>query len=354
VTAASALRNWRQLLAIRNWRPRLRARHGIRVAIVLTAASFWAVAVLLYGPKRSLFAASAWFVALAIKDATNIRVRGPSEQLHGWTRWRWPLAVDFGIAALRGALVLLAAYGYSQLHEGQPVAHALVTLSWAVLLWPRETVLRVAVRSGVGGATTAASLIRNLVGLSTMALLRWRGYDSGVAVSAALLAREAVAVLVLWIAILFSRTHGLRLRRGFDDEDGVDMIAVATTPDRTVSPLRGFILDNFAWSRWRMVQYFSRQMAGGVLGPVGNLAVRIGWVFKTPKQATDLPTEGAGLKRVLAISGTLVGFAILAAVAAYYGMLPALKLAGIAYVARFVALGVNYAAWAGLKRSDLR
>ena len=346
--------DWHTRFRERQWKLRVKPRHAVRVAIVLTAASFWALAVVLYGPKRSLVAASAWFVMLAIKDATNVRVRAGSEHLHGWARWRWPLIADLGVLAARVALIGMAMLGYGQLAHGGPVVASLATLGWAVLLWPREALLRVAMRSGVGGATTAASLLRNIVGLGTMAAMRWAGFDSTVAVPAALLAREAMAVLVLWTAVLLSRTHGLKLSRGFDDEDGIDMIAVAGAPDRTVTPLRGFILDNYAWSRWRTVQYFSRQAAGGVLGPLGNLVVRIGWVFRTPKLASDLPAPKPGWRRWATIGGSLVLVGVIVAAAEHFGFLPALQLAGIAYAARFVGLVANTSVWNALKRSDIR
>jgi hypothetical protein len=338
----------------RSWTRHLNQRNAIRLTTVLASAGFWVLVVILFGPKAALIGGAAWIFSYALRDLFTLRVRIGVDDAGAMGAWARPLAADVAATTLRlGALFALQQALVAVSAEGAAIAASLSVMVFVILGWAREWLLSVAVRAGVGGATASASFLRNLAGLAALGLFSTQGFEPVSAIPAALAIREGVAIVVIFGCIVLARLTGLRLSDGFDDEDGVDAIEAIVPPGMAQpSRWRQLCIDNLVWARWRWLQFTSRQVAGGVFGPIGNLVMRIGFAFRTPAPYRERHKSRFGMwRKLMSWGGTALSIAVLGWLAHRFDLLPAFGLLGLAYVARFAGLSANYGFWSLLVRT---
>lgn len=327
------------------------ARHGTRIATAIFRACFWLACFHHFGTEALLFVAAAWSFILGVKDLTFARVRlaNMADPLKRRAAIAKSVGLEIGLLVLR--LALVAAVGGILLAFNQTVAALVTALMVCVLFWARETMVTLARVYGVAPLLRYATLLSSLSGLVLIVLFARRGWDPVAAATSALIIREAVTFVGCG-AVAASGMLSRNAREGQpkeDDEDedeaGGALPLIGADGKEIRSTFKIFIADNVVYSWWRIVQFGTRVLAGGLLGPLGNIGTRIFFTYQRPGgfgQSKARPSPG----RMVLIGGALAAAAVVVAVVAHRsGLLHAVGIVAAAFALRIVGLGLNLLLW---------
>jgi hypothetical protein len=324
----------------------------VRTATIVAKACFWLVCFHYFGSANLLFVAAAWTFILAIKDLTFMRIR-LSGGFADPERFRGTLlksvAAEAVLLALRLGLALLFLPVLRIFHA--TTAAMFTTLLVGMIFWSKETLIALASAFKVGRWRRYVLLLGNTGALAGIVLLAELDVGAVVAASTALVLREAIVftgslVIVLAGAWLdSSRRPDEEDEEEEDDDDG----SVARVLDSDGNPVRSatkvLIADNYVYSRWRMVQFWTRTAAHGAFGPFGSIAARFFFTYRKPGPYRHRDARSP-LGRVLLIAaGVAVAAAVLAYLAERAGVLHALGIVAAAFGLRVVAQSLNLLLW---------
>lgn len=323
------------------------AKHVARLGNVLARASFWAVCFHYFGSEGFLFVAAAWMFALGVKDLTFARVRltsleDPAKRGRAIRRSLLTEAVLFALrlAALVAIALLLRPFNAT-------VAALVWIMTVCPLFWVRETsttLMRAYRVARLGTYVTLAAALGGLAAIVYFAETGMRGVDAAVG---ALIIREAIAFVGVTLGAVAGR---LGLRVGEDDfqdeEEGQQQFSVTGTGGEEIrSPWKLLIADNVVWSRWRLVQFASRFIASGVLGPFGNIGARLFFTYRQPGAYVHRSERISARKIALfATLSTLVLFALVA-LGERLGLLHALGITIAGFMFRLASHAANALLW---------
>ena len=326
------------------------AKHVTRIVTATARVCFWLLCYHFYGTEALLFLAAAWTFLLAVKDLTSARVRLRNMADPLKRRTAAVKSVAFEVVLLAARLALIALLGRLLLPFSATVAALVTGLMLCAVFWAKETLLTLARVRGVGTWLRYPALLSALCGLALIAWYAERGLAPVEAATTALIQREAITFAGFAFVVLLGLLRGPRVASDEDDEDeedGAGKALSAIGPDgREIrSTFKVFIADNVVYSGWRIVQFGTRALANGLLGPLGSIASRIFFIYRKPG-AFVAGRARPSRARIAALSAILLALAaVVAVVAQRSGLLHAVGIVAAAFVLRIGALVLNLLLW---------
>jgi hypothetical protein len=258
-------------------------KHFIRIGTILATTSFWLVCAHYFGAKAAFYTGAAWAFALGIKDFTYMRVRLKSADKaeRRGKALKTIFLIELLLLLLRMGL-MTGLTAILRVYSAQ-TAIALSGMIAVCFLWMREMFTVMMRAYGVRSLAGYISLTRALTGLVTLIVLAEWNWSAPQAAAGALLTREAVTFVGQALAV-FAGKLGLRTKgEAFDDEDGVEQDVIESTDNRTITSQWSLLLaDNLVWSRWRWMQFATRNIASGIFGPFGTIGARMLFAYRRP------------------------------------------------------------------------
>ncbi len=332
------------------WRPTSAgslAKHVARLGNVLARASFWAVCFHYFGSEGFLFVAAGWMFMLGVKDLTFARVRLTSLEDEG----RRGRAVRRSLAAEAGLLVLRLAALLAIALLLRPFSTTVAAFVWSLMIcplfWVRETSSTLMRAYRVARLGTYVTLLAGVGGLVAVVYFAETGARGVEAAIGALIVREAISFVGMTLGALAGR---LGLRFGDDsfedEEEGRQQFSVTGTGGEEIrSPWKLLIADNVVWSRWRLVQFASRFIASGMLGPFGNIGARLFFTYRQPGAYVHRSERLSARKVALFAAGSTVMLLVLVTIGQRFGLLHALGITIAGFMFRLASHAANALFW---------
>lgn len=331
----------------RHTSPKEATRHFVRLLTIAAKTCFWLVAYHYYGGRELLYMAAAWMFALGVKDLLFSRLRLSS--VHRPERRPRAVVLSFGLEVVSLLVRLLLMVGLVWLISpfSQTTASLLAGLMLCHIFWSRETISNLTSVYKMAPARLYIGCASALGGIGALFYCAETGRIAVEAALAGLVLREAIWFAGLAAAALAGRL-GLRLGDGdeVDDEDGDAARSVVGHEGREVrSTWKLLIADNAVWSRWRLIQFGTRYIASGILGPFGGAAARILFTYKQPGAYVHRNERLKLWQIIAAFFGTLAPLAAAILIAERWGLLHALGLTLAGFVFRLTAIIANMLLW---------
>jgi hypothetical protein len=328
------------------------AMHGVRIATATFRACFWLVCFHYFGTEALLFVAAAWTFVLAAKDLTAARVRlaNMADPIKRRAAIGKSIALELGLLAVR--VVIIGLIGAVLPQFNQTVAVLVTALTVCALFWARETMVTLARIYQVGPWLRYATLLSSLTGLALILLFAERDWDPVAGATTALIIREAVTFAGYAVVVLIGKLSGREARAAgsvgdeADEDETAGAAPLIGADGREIrSTFKIFIADNVVYSWWRIVQFGTRLLASGLLGPFGSIGSRIFFTYRKPGAFVERkPRPPVG--RMILIGGVLATLlALVAVLAQRSGLLHAVGIVAVAFVLRIVGLGLNLLLW---------
>ncbi|HXG80269.1 MAG TPA: hypothetical protein VNJ05_00545 [Sphingomicrobium sp.] len=326
-------------------------RHALRVLTIIAKASFWIACYHYFGTKALLMVAAGWTFILGVKDLTFARVRlsmlkDPERRARVLKKsvaaelflMAFRLGVFFGVAAI---LVPI----------NRDVAATVSIMAICAGLWTRETFVGLSTAYRMAKWRTVVSFIASTGAIASIVYFAENNLDPVRSAVWALLIREAVTFFG-YASVALLGSLGLRPAPGAEDlesdedEDGGESAPVFGPDGREIrSVWKVLIADNVIYSRWRMMNFATRFVAHGVLGPLGGIATRIAFSYGKPgpyqHHASRISTArivGLAIAATATVSGVIY-------FAQQAGLLRALGIVVGAFLFRLAAMSVNLLLW---------
>jgi hypothetical protein len=225
------------------------------------------------------------------------------------------------------------------------------TLLVGMIFWSKETLIALASAFGVARWRRYVLLLGNSGALAAIVLLAEFEVGAVVAASTALVLREAIvftgslAIVLAGAWLGSSRQEG----DGDDEEDDEDDGSVARVLDADGRPVTSatkvLIADNYVYSRWRMVQFWTRTAAHGAFGPFGSIAARFFFTYRKPGPYQHRDQRLPIGRIALIACGVAVAAAVLVYISERAGVLHAVGIVAVAFGLRVVAQSLNLLLW---------
>ena len=320
--------------------------HLLRFLTILAKTSFWAVCFHYFGAQALFVVAASWTFMCGIKDVTFARIRLRS--IHNPDKrgkaTATSIAVEFALLLLRLA-ILLGMLPVIRLFNDS-VASYMAGRSLCLVFWSRETLLTLMRAYGAGGLSPPINFIAAAGGIASILYFAENNRSALDSAISALVIREALIFAGFGLGALAGRLGFRAKQDDFDEDEGDKPANIKGPGDRPVrSAWRVLIADNVVWSRWRIVQFATRAVASGLMGPFGNVGTRLLFTYKKPPAYKHRKQKVATWKLLLGAIAVISLVAGLVLVADRFGFL---HLAGIAFAAilfRVVAHALNLAFW---------
>lgn len=344
----------RSLLAYPPVGGREAVKHMLRVLTLIAKASFWAVCLHYFGPEALLKVAAAWFFVLGIKDLTFARVRLSNMARPEKRRTALIKSIILELAILLGRTMLILFISQLLFNFDQIVSEIVSSLMISALFWGRETLVTLARVYHVVNLSKYATFSAAVSGLAAVIVFAHAGMGAVDAVVGALITREIVQFLsCLLIAIIGGSTSRFRHIGGGDsdeeDEDsGANVPVIGSDGKEISSAFKIFIGDNVVYSRWRALQFCSRVVAAGLMGPFGGIITRLFFAYRRPSPYVHAH-QSLRIRQVVLLGFAFVlmlGLAVI--IAGRFGLLQAFGLAASAFAFRLAALTANVLLWSRL------
>ena len=331
------------------------AKHLVRIVTATARACFWLLCYYHFGTEALLFLAAAWTFLLSTKDLTFARVRLRNMADAAKRRTAMVKSLGFELVLLGLRLGLIALLGRLLLPYNFTVAALVSGLMVCAVFWARETLVTLGRVFGVSPWMRYSTLLSSLSGLGLIAWFAERGFEPVQAATTALILREAITFTGFAVVVLLGwsgrrpvdggRTLNEQDEDGEEDGAGRALTLIGANGREVRSTFKIFIADNVVHSRWRIVQFGTRALANGLLGPLGSVGSRIFFTYRKPGAFVDHKPRPP-LGRIVAMSvALLLVAAVLAYLAYHFDLLHALGILVAAFVLRIAGLGLNLMLW---------
>ena len=346
----------RSLLAFRPGPPsgEVAIKHLLRILTVFAKAGFWVLCYHYFGSEALLNVVAAWIFVLATKDLTFARVRLSNMVRPEKRRSSLVTSISLEAAILVARAVLILAISQILLSFERTVAAIVAGLILCALFWSRETLITLIRAYRVTTLPKYATFAAAASGLVAVVLFAGSGMGAVDATVGALITREAVHLIGYAVIAVIGRTTR-RFRQDpaedsdeEDDDSGATVAVIGSDGKEIRSTFKIFIGDNVVYSRWRAMQFGSRFVASGLMGPFGGAISRLFFAYRRPGDYVHKDERMPLGKLALVVVALIAMLALGAYAAARFGLLQAFGIAIAAFVLRIVALGLNILMWSRL------
>lgn len=328
--------------------------HILRVLTIIARGSLWALSYLYFGPEALLHVAAAWLFVLGTKDLTFARVRLSNIGRREKRRMALAKSISLETAILLARAMLILSVSQLLFSFERTVAAIVSGLVLCTLFWARETLITLVRVYRVTHLPKYATFAAAASGLATVVVFANRGMSGVDATVGALITREAVQFLgYLLIAIIGGSTSRFRqvTGAGSDEEDedsGANVAVIGSDGTEIRSTSKIFIGDNVVYSRWRALQFGSRVVAGGLMGPFGGVISRLFFAYRRPGRYVHKDRSLGTWKLVLLSFAFVLMLGLAVVVAGRFGLLHAFGIALAGFAFRLTALSANMLLWSRL------